>query len=191
MRPVPIAALPRACRPTIQAYLRRTLVIHKSIKQIGIKLSLVLDGEIRIFTTARDESTLGSFLAVLEELKEEVLAAKKFEISGDILSLNGPKKIQKASRPRGGKQLNDETDYKALMAALFGENPGHMAEGAWTAAASDVMRRQPSYLTRFDADRELVEKVLGDTRYYNKPCTFVCPFKSAVCHKGVHRLAPR
>ena len=49
--------------------------------------------------------------------------------------------------------------------------------------------RLPEALGR--THRELVEKVLGDTRYYNKPCTFVCPFKSAVCHKGVHRLAPR
>ena len=42
--------------------------------------------------------------------------------------------------------------------ALFGEKPGHCAEGEWTASASDIMR-EPGYLTKFHADRALVEKV--------------------------------
>ena len=46
----------------------------------------------------------------------------------------------------------------ALLLALFGVKPGHCAEGAWMAEASDVMRRRPDYLTKFHADRALVEK---------------------------------
>jgi len=50
------------------------------------------------------------------------------------------------------------------------------------------MRRRPDYLPKFKADRELVNKVLGDNRFLITPCTFLCPFKSAVCRKGEHRL---
>ena len=45
-----------------------------------------------------------------------------------------------------------------VLKALFGEIPGHRAEGEWTASASDIMR-EPGYLTKFHADRALVEKV--------------------------------
>lgn len=79
-------------------------------------------------------------------------------LAGKMISVAGPSKIKKTTRPRGGKHLKDEDDFKALVVELFGANPGHNAEGEWTASASDIMR-EPGYLTKFHADRALVEKV--------------------------------
>jgi|TARA_B110001469_G_C9613531_1_gene305296 hypothetical protein len=167
---------------------RRTLEIHKSIKKIGIKVCLEVDDERDGHTTVRDSSTLGTLLVMLEDKNKKLLKAKVIKLTGQIVSLGGPKTIKKASRPRGGKQREDETNFKALVATLFGERPAHAAEGAWTAAASDIMRRQPDYLTKFHADRQLVEKVLGNGRFLVTPCTFLCPWESPCCPKGVCRL---
>ena len=168
--------------------MRRTLEIHKSIKKIGIKVCLEVDDERDGHTTVRDSSTLGTLLVMLEDKNKKLLKAKVIKLTGQIVSLGGPKTIKKASRPRGGKQREDETNFKALVATLFGERPAHAAEGAWTAAASDIMRRQPDYLTKFHADRQLVEKVLGNGRFLVTPCTFLCPWESPCCPKGVCRL---
>lgn len=163
-------------------------MIHKSIKKIGFKIWVKLGGKSEFHTTVRDTSTLSTLLAMLEQLKEKVLAAKAVELSGHVISIFGPKTITRKSRSRGGKHRENEGDYKALVTALFGEQPGHMAKGAWTAQASDVMRRQPNYLTRFNSERNLVNKVLGDVRYFVTPCTFLCPFESDACIQGVRRL---
>jgi hypothetical protein len=175
-------------RSEIEEYLRVSFEIHKTIKKIGLRMTLKLEGESKFVTTARDPTTLSSFWGLLEGRSEAVLVAKVIELSGSVISVQGPKTIKKASRPRDGKQREDETNFKALVAALFGERPGHCAEGAWTASASDVMRRQPEYLTTFHADRELVKRVLGDGRFLVTPCTLACPFESAVCTKGCRRL---
>ena len=181
-------AHPPLLRPEIEKYLRDTLDIHKSIKKIGIRIWVEVDEQSDGHTTVRDTSTLGTLLAMLEEKKKTLLKAKVIKLTGHVFSLLGPKTIKKASRPRGGKQREDETNFKALVETLFGERPGHTAEGAWSAAASDVMRRQPDYLTRFHADRQLVEKVLGNERFLVTPCTLLCPFESPGCPKGVCRL---
>ena len=175
-------------RSELEKYLRDTLDIHKTIKKIGIRIWVEVDEECDGHTTVRDTSTLGTLLAMLEEKKKTLLKAKVIKLTGHVVSLSGPTTIKKASRPRGGKQREDEANFKALVATLFGERPGHAAEGAWSAAASDVMRRQPDYLTKFHADRQLVEKVLGNERFLVTPCTLLCPFESPGCPKGVCRL---
>jgi hypothetical protein len=143
---------------------RRTLEIHKSIKKIGIKVCLEVDDERDGHTTVRDSSTLGTLLVMLEDKNKKLLKAKVIKLTGQIVSLGGPKTIKKASRPRGGKQREDETNFKALVATLFGERPAHAA------------------------DRQLVEKVLGNGRFLVTPCTFLCPWESPCCPKGVCRL---
>jgi hypothetical protein len=175
-------------RPEIEAYLRDTLDIHKTIKKIGVKVFLEVDGDRDGHTTVRDQSTLGTLLATLEDKQKKLLKAKVVKLTGQVISLRGPTTIKKASRPRGGKQREDEMNFKALVETLLGQRPGHGAEGAWTAAASDVIRRQPGYLSKFHADRLLVEKVLGDGRFLITPCTFLCPFDGAGCTKAVCRL---
>ena len=175
-------------RSEIEEYLRLSFEIHKTIKKIGLRLQLKLEGVTKFVTTARDPTTLSSFWGMLERDAQALMAANVIELSSCVVSIQGPKTIKKASRPRDGKQREDETNFKALVTTLFGERPGHCAEGAWTASASDVMRRQLGYLPKFHADRELVKKVLGDGRFLVTPCTFACPFESACCTQGVRRL---
>ena len=145
----------------------------------------------------------------LERCKKELLTGQAV-VTGKVVSLKGPKKVKKASRPRGGKKSKDEQNFKALVTvrasgidhvgrfawnpalttapltnndrsiarlpkALFGENPGHCAEGEWTASASDIMR-EPGYLTKFHADRALTEKVRLHTHAsaLAPPCLRLC-----------------
>ena len=109
-------------RLEIEAYLRNTLDIHKSIKKIGVKVVLEVDGDRDGHTTVRDQSTLGTLLATLEDKQKKLLKARVVKLTGQVISLNGPKKVKKASRPRGGKQREDEVNFKALVEALFGPN---------------------------------------------------------------------
>ena len=150
-------------------------------------MCLVLDGDTKFYHTIREEVTLASFRGLFESYKQAVLTAKAINVCCSVVTIKGPKKITKASRPRGKKESEDEKNFKDLVKALFGVNPGHCAEGAWTAEASDVMRRRPDYVPKFAADRALMEKVLGDPLFLPTPCTYVCPFASAVCTKPTRR----
>ena len=77
------------------------------------KAVISLDSVAIFYQTIRDENTLANFVAQLECRKEEVLAAKLIELSGNMLSLKGPKTITKASRPRGKKETEDEKNANA------------------------------------------------------------------------------
>ena len=37
----------------------------------------------------------------------------------------------------------------SLVTAVYGDDPGHFAEGQWTAAASEIVRRNPKVLQKF------------------------------------------
>ena len=64
-------------------------------------------------TTIRDTSTKEGFFGGLELHKTEMLAGAV--LTGKVISLKGPKKINKADRPRGGKKTKDERNFKALV----------------------------------------------------------------------------
>ena len=54
----------------------------------------------------------------------------------------GPTKLAKPSRPRGVKHTQDELKFKELVKIVYGEHPGHYAEGEWTEAAVELMQRE-------------------------------------------------
>ena len=54
----------------------------------------------------------------------------------------GPTKLAKPSRPRGVKHTQDELKFKELVKIVYGEHPGHYAEGEWTEAATELMQRE-------------------------------------------------
>lgn len=58
--------------------------------------------------------------------------------------------------------------------------------GTWTAAASDLMRRDRVSLAKFHETRGLCEVVMGDADYHPNPCVLVCPF--ATCRKAHYHL---
>ena len=39
--------------------------------------------------------------------------------------------------------------FKSLVTAVYGDQPGHFAEGQWTEAASEIVRRNPKLLQKF------------------------------------------
>ena len=39
--------------------------------------------------------------------------------------------------------------FQSLVTAVYGDDPGHFAEGQWTAAASEIVRRNPKVLQKF------------------------------------------
>ena len=72
---------------------------------------------------------------------------------------DGPKKLCKPSRPRGVKHTEDETKFKGLVKMVYGEHPGHYAEGEWTEEATELVRGEPGWVTveaqgDGEADRE-------------------------------------
>ena len=58
--------------------------------------------------------------------------------------------------------------------------------GTWTAAASDLMRRDRVSLAKFHETRGLCEVVMGDADYHPNPCVLICPF--AKCCKAHYHL---
>ena len=58
--------------------------------------------------------------------------------------------------------------------------------GQWTAAASDLMRRDRSSLVKFHEMRMLAEAVMGSADYHPNPCVLICPF--ATCRKSHYHL---
>ena len=88
--------------------------MHKSVKKIGIKLTIVVEEEPKYVTTVRDPTTKEGFFGGLEKYQEELMAGRAI-LTGKVISCRGPKKIKKASRPRGGKQRKDEENFKALV----------------------------------------------------------------------------
>ena len=69
-------------RSKIEEYLREIFDIHKSVKKIGIRIVVELDGKFEFNSTVREASTLGTLLATLEQKKQELLAAKVIKLSG-------------------------------------------------------------------------------------------------------------
>ena len=39
--------------------------------------------------------------------------------------------------------------FQSLVTAVYGDDPGHFAEGQWTAAASELVRRNPKVLQKY------------------------------------------
>ena len=39
--------------------------------------------------------------------------------------------------------------FQSLVPAVYGDDPGHFAEGQWTAAASEIVRCNPKVLQKF------------------------------------------
>jgi hypothetical protein len=112
-------------------------------------------------------------------------------------------RLKGKSRPRTHKQDATETAFKALKhtiyhefrdGALDGLHPSdqiarelHSEDamhysvygeqtGEWTAAASDIMRHERTFMAKFHETRALSEAVMGDANYHPNPCVLICPF---------------
>ena len=95
--------------------MRDTFEIHSSIERFGIKVTVELDGNVEFITTVRDDVTRATLLVTLEDKKAKLLAADTIKLSGRLISIKGPAKFKKATRPRSGKQKEDAENFKELV----------------------------------------------------------------------------
>ena len=116
-------------RRRVDAYLRESLCIHKSVKALALCCSVTWDGVVKFRNRVRDESSLWSWYTYLEARKDEILKATAVELSATVVV-----QITKRRPPRGGKHAEDDKNFKDLKTAVLGDKPGHNAEGLWREA---------------------------------------------------------
>ena len=61
-------------------------------------------------------------------------------------------------------------------------------DGKWTAAASEIARRNPKIVEKFLSMLVLTQKVMGDSNFLVNPCVIVCPFAGSKCRHGHFRM---
>jgi len=103
-----------------------------------LKAKLETDGEGRYFQNVRDATTLGSFWATCIDMVVLTVEAK---------IATGPVKLAKPTRQRCEKNTEDETKFKELVKVVYGEHPGHYAEGEWISAATELMHGTPAWVS--------------------------------------------
>ena len=71
--------------------------------------------------------------------------------------------------------------WVALKKSIYGSTAGTKCNsyttGKWTAEASDIMRGEHDYMSKYYEMRELSAKVMGCADYHPSPCVLVCPFE--------------
>ena len=154
-------------------------------EKLVLRMKLEVDGEAKYFIGVRDATTLGTFWAGCMDMGAIIAQAQAAsepyptpshhhtpqlhtadrtppqDISVVVVVhiSDGPKKLCKPSRPRGVKHTEDETKFKGLVKMVYGEHPGHYAEGEWTEEATELVRGEPGWVTveaqgDGEADRE-------------------------------------
>jgi hypothetical protein len=142
--------------------------------KVLLKAKLETDGEGRYFQNVRDATTLGSFWATCIDMVVLTVEAKAsgctprphtlspcFEslrtprahtsphisIIVTVQIATGPVKLAKPTRQRCEKNTEDETKFKELVKVVYGEHPGHYAEGEWISAATELMHGTPAWVS--------------------------------------------
>ena len=59
------------------------------------------------------------------------------------------KRTRQRKEPESEKAKAKRALFKSLVTAVYGEDPGHFAEGTWGVAASEIVRRNPAILQKF------------------------------------------
>ena len=59
------------------------------------------------------------------------------------------KRTRQRKEPESEKAKAKRALFKSLVTAVYGEDPGHFAEGTWGVAASEIVRRNPEILQKF------------------------------------------
>jgi hypothetical protein len=86
----------------------------------------------------------------------------------------GPVKLAKPTRQRCEKNTEDETKFKELVKVVYGEHPGHYAEGEWTSAATELMNGTPAWVSKHEETVKLTEKVRPTYLLPSLLCSLLC-----------------
>jgi hypothetical protein len=220
LRGIKLASAPLAvqdCKSwgTLEPYLRGFFEVHTSQKKVALKLKLMSATEVEggdiLYGTVRDESTMANWWVQLTEAVERDGPSQKKIIKAELVGVKGAIKIARKKKPVTARATAEKEKFNSLVTAIYGEQPGHYAEGEWSAEASDIVRRDPAMLKKYLAMRKLTAKVrgrpalvppvscstgprlagaqvMGCADYLPNMCVIVCPFDGGQCSHGVFRM---
>jgi hypothetical protein len=139
-----------------------------------------------------DAATMANWWAQMEDVLAELKELPEKWQCHVFAELFGPKDAKTKKRKKSKKETErakaERKLFASLVTSIYGEKPGHFAEGQWTEAASEIVRNNPSLLDKFLPMQRLTEKVMGDSNYMPNPCVIVCPFRGAKCQHGRFRM---
>jgi hypothetical protein len=125
--------------------------------------------------------------AIYGEINEELLPQPTQGPSDDELITWMVARGQAADRQEAMAALAARrAEVQAARAHEIHYSLGNVQTGTWTAAASDIMRRDRTLIVKFHETRALCEVVMGDADYHPNPCILICPF--ATCRKSHYHL---
>jgi hypothetical protein len=146
----------------LEEYLREYFEVHASQKKIALKLKFMsakeVEGEDILYGTVRDESTMANWWNELGKAVKRGGAAQKI-VKAQLIGLKEAVKIARKRRPPTERAEKEKEKFGSLVRAVYGEQPGHFAEGEWCVEASDIVRREPATLKKYLAMCPLTAKV--------------------------------
>jgi hypothetical protein len=175
----------------LEAYLRKTFDVDPSNKKVGMKVRLSIGGVTKLAQRIVDADTMANWWAQMEDVLDlnSLPERSTCSVYADLFAPKGAFKKKKTKKKGETARAKAERDlFNSLVKSIYGEKPGHFAEGQWTAEASEIMRRNGSLLDKFLPMQRLTEKVMGDSNYMPNPCVIVCPFGGAKCPRGRFRM---
>lgn len=187
----------------LELYLRREFHVHESIKKVCIKCAVMINERAILHFKVTDQNTLCSGWSRIIDLGQ-ILLDGSARVSCTVASMSIGQKLKVKSQPRTPKQIANEQTFKDLKRAIYSieataAGPSAPAAierlqysqqgdqtGIWTAAASDIMRKERGFLIKFHSTRSLCMAVMGNADYHPSPCILICPF--GTCSKAHRHL---
>ena len=191
----------------LEPHLRSQFEVPDTVKKIGLKGKVLLDGEVKLQFKVSDQRTLSTAHMQIVDLGEHLLNASEVKVKVEVVSMCIGVKLKGKSKPRTHKQEAAKETLKELKRAVYGHHlppvqlpsgtvPGapymqYAAQGEqkgkWTAAASNIMRQERGTVIKFHDTRMLCGVVMGDPDYHPNPVILVCPW-AASCGKAHRHL---
>ena len=183
----------------LEVYLRKYFQIHLTNKNLLLRLKYCTisepteeeedpSEELKLSGRATDATTLDNWWDQLAAAVARGKAIAKHAVYVELHSLKPPVSIKRAKKPESKRAATDRELFTKLVTSIYGENPGHFAEGEWTVESSEIMRNNLQLLRKFLAMRTLTQKVMNNADYMPNPCVMVCPFDGAKCTHGIFRM---
>jgi hypothetical protein len=156
----------------LEPYLRTQFEIEASVKKIGFKGKVLLDGECHGVFKTSDLSTLGNAKAQIIALGQKLLDAKVVVVEASVFAMGLGVKLKGKRQPRTHKQLASHAAFNSLKVSIYGEvavngaalQTKDYAHGTWKTESSDIMRREKEFMVKFHETRELADKVRAAPR---------------------------
>lgn len=154
----------------LEKYLRAYFNIHSSNKKLVLKLKYssgdVDDSQPLLHGRVTDESLMLNWWAQLEAAAgRDLAAAASGSMHAGLFALKKPTSVIRPRRAQTEKTVGEHRVFKELVTPIYGEEPGHFADGTWDEKASDICRSKPNILKKFLQLQQLTEVVMGSADY--------------------------